>query len=101
MLSPTGKDIEEKTLTSVNFDDMIAKMAVRAPTLWILLCNLAYTLEQQKQNTTKNPDKVKSFLIRDGKYLTIGKDHINDNIYAIVHPLTPLVPFSKDVRHIS
>jgi hypothetical protein len=101
MLSPAGKDIEEKTLTSVNFDDMIAKMAVQAPTLWTLLLNLAYTPEQRKRNTTKNPDKVKSFLIRDGKYLTVRKDHINDNVYAVVHPLTPPVPFSKDVQHIS
>ena len=58
MLSPVGKDIEEDTLTGVNFKKMIHQMAVCAPTLWTTLRNLAYTPEQQKRNTSKNPDKV-------------------------------------------
>jgi hypothetical protein len=58
MLSPVGKDIQEDTLTGVNFKVMVHQMAVRAPTLWTTLQNLVYTPEQQKHNTSKNPDKV-------------------------------------------
>jgi len=58
MLSPVGKNIEEDTLTGVNFKEIIHQMAVWAPTLWTTLWNLAYTPEQQKRNTSKNPDKV-------------------------------------------
>ena len=38
--------------------EMIENMKAGAPTLWRLLHAMAYTPDQQKRNTEKNPDKV-------------------------------------------
>jgi hypothetical protein len=59
-VSPAGDDIKEETLTSLVFDEMIEEMKTHAPTLWCILRGLAYTPEQEKRNTEKNPDKVRS-----------------------------------------
>ena len=58
LLSPAGEDIREDTLTSLVFKEMIENMKAGAPTLWRLLHAMAYTPDQQKRNTEKNPDKV-------------------------------------------
>lgn len=60
LVSPAGEDIKEEELTSLVFDEMIDKMKKNAPTLWHILRSLAYTSEQEKRNTEKNPDKVRS-----------------------------------------
>jgi hypothetical protein len=57
-----GEDITEKALTSLVFKKMIEDMKDKAPTLWKLLRNMAYTPDQQKRNTEKNPDKVSAFI---------------------------------------
>jgi hypothetical protein len=65
LVSPARDDIKEETLTSLVFDEMIEEMKTHAPTLWCILWDLAYTPKQEKRNTQKNPDKVRS-KIRQG-----------------------------------
>ena len=60
LVSPTGDDIKEETLTSLVFDEMIEEMKTHALTLWCILQGLAYTPEQEKRNTENNPDKMRS-----------------------------------------
>lgn len=56
--SSKGDDVHEDTLTSVALGQMINETKIMAPNLWALLHDLAYTPQQQKRNTMKNPDKV-------------------------------------------
>jgi hypothetical protein len=65
LVSPMGEDITEETLTSLVFREVIEDMKNDAPILWQLLCTMAYTPDQQKRNTEKNPDKVSVLIIMD------------------------------------
>ncbi|KAF7980087.1 hypothetical protein HWV62_39892 [Athelia sp. TMB] len=56
--SPGEEDITEETLTSFSFGRIVAETQLAAPRLWQLLRELAYTPQQQKRNTHKNPDKI-------------------------------------------
>lgn len=58
MLSPAGSDIEEKTLTGLDFNNLISRMGSMAPTLWESLQDLAYTPAHKARNSAKNPEEV-------------------------------------------
>jgi hypothetical protein len=89
LVSPAGEDIKEETLTSLIFEEMIIDMMAKAPTLWKLLRSMAYTSEQQKRNTEKNPDKVSCpvYQVDIMKSLCSLKDCPNDYINAFVHTI--------------
>ena len=89
LVSPVGEDIKEETLTSLIFEEMIIDMQAKAPTLWKLLCSMAYTLGQQKRNTEKNPDKVSYpvYQVDITNSLCPLKDCPNDYINALVHTI--------------
>ncbi|KII86509.1 hypothetical protein PLICRDRAFT_114722 [Plicaturopsis crispa FD-325 SS-3] len=61
--SPSGEDLKEETLTSINFDEMGEEIRARAPTVWTLLRGAAYSAKQEKRNKMKNPDKVRRMVI--------------------------------------
>jgi len=48
LVSPTGDDIKEETLTSLVFDEMIEEMKIHTPTLWCILWGLAYRAREEK-----------------------------------------------------
>jgi hypothetical protein len=53
LVSSTGEDITEETLTSLVLGKMIKDMQKDTPKLWKLLQHAAYTPDQQKQNLEK------------------------------------------------
>lgn len=67
--SPSGEDLKEETLTSINFNEMGEEIRMRAPTLWRLFRGAAYSAKQEKRNKMKNPDKVSCTV---NTYLVLG-----------------------------
>jgi len=61
-MSSPQDELTEESLLSIQWQDMIDKVKVKAPTVWYLLRHCAYTPNQEKRNKIKNPDPVRPLI---------------------------------------
>ena len=59
-LRPEPGDITEEGLLSLEWRKLVADVQVAAPTTWSILRSVATTPLQEKRNTSKNPDSVRT-----------------------------------------
>lgn len=71
LMRPASDEISEENFLSIRPSTMISDVKRTAPTLWSLLRCAALTPRQEKRNTKKCPDLVRSILYREFALITM------------------------------
>jgi len=58
ILSLPKKNVSEKSLLAIKWEDLIDKVQSTAPTFWRVIRNASYSRKQDARNTMKSPDAV-------------------------------------------